>query len=87
MTHIEEAIIERLRSSGPCGLDDVFTHLSPIYSWSAVFIAVDQMSRNGVVLIQQLGYSTYQIALRPEVVSPVERRVADGGSVSQSLEC
>ena len=87
MTHIEKAIIERLRSGGPCGLDDVFTHLSPIFSWSEVFIAVDQMSRNGGVLIRQLGYSTYQIALRPDVVSPVQRRVADGESASQSLEC
>ena len=87
MTHIEEAIIERLRSGGPCSLDDVFTHLSPLYSWSAVFITVDQMSRNGGVLIRRLGYSTYQIALRPEMVSPVQRRVADGESASQSLDC
>jgi len=86
MTHIEEAIIDKLRSSGPCGLDDIFTHLSPLYSWSEVFIAVDQMSRNGGVLIRQLGYSTYQIALRPEMVSPVQRRVADGESASQSLD-
>ena len=87
MTHIEAVIIERLRSGGPCSLDDVFTHLSPLYSWSEVFIAVDQMSRNGGVLIRQLGYSTYQIALRPEIVSPVQRRVTDGESASQSLEC
>jgi hypothetical protein len=47
MTHIEEAIVERLRSGGHCSLDDVVTHLSPIYSWSEVFVAVDRMSRNG----------------------------------------
>jgi hypothetical protein len=87
MTHIEEAIIERLRSGGHCSLDDVVTHLSPIYSWSEVFVAVDRMSRNGGVLIRQLGYSTYQIALRPEVASPVQRRVAERESASQSLEC
>jgi hypothetical protein len=86
MTRIEEAIIERLRSGGPCSLDDVVTDLSPIYSKSEVFSAVDRMSRNGGVLIQQLGYSTYQIALRPEVVSPVQRRLADGESASQSPE-
>ena len=87
MTHIEEAIIERLRSGGPCCLDDVVAYLSPSYSWGEVFIAVDRMSRNGGVLMRQLGYSTYQIALRPEVVSPVQRRVADGESAGQSLEC
>ena len=87
MTHIEEAILEKLRSGGPCCLDDVVAHLSPSYSWNEVFIAVDRMSRHGGVLLRQLGYSTYQIALRPEVVSPVQRRVADGESASQSLEC
>jgi hypothetical protein len=79
MTHIEAAILERLRSGGPCCLDDIVTPLSPNYSWSEVFIAVDRMSRDGEVLIRQLGYFTYQIALRPEGVSPVPRRVADGG--------
>jgi hypothetical protein len=87
MAHIEEAIIEKLRSDGHCCLDDIVTHLSPIYSWSEVFLAVDQMSRNGGVLIRQLSYSTFQIALRPEGASPVQRRVADGESASQSLDC
>ena len=92
MTHIEEAIIEKaiiekLRSGGPCCLDDIVMHLSPSYSWSQIFVAVDRMSRNGGVLIRQLDYSTYQITLRPEVASPVQRRVAEGESASQSLEC
>jgi len=87
MMHIDEAIIEKLRSDGHCCLDDLVTHLSPIYSWSEVFIAVDRMSRHGGVLLRQLGYSTYQIALRPEVASPVQRRHADGESASQNLEC
>ena len=86
MTHIEEAIIEKLRSGGPCCLDDVAMCL-PSYRWSEVFVAVDRMSRNEGVLMRQHGYSTYQIALRPEVASPVQRRVAEGESASQSLEC
>ena len=47
MTHIEEAIIEKLQSGGPCCLDDLATHLSRRYSWGEVFIAVDRMSRDG----------------------------------------
>jgi hypothetical protein len=47
MTPVEEAIIETLRRSGPCRLDDIATHLSPSYSWGDVFVAVDRMSRNG----------------------------------------
>ena len=87
MAHIEDAIVEKLRTGGHCCLDDVVTHLSPIYSWSEIFIAVDRMSRNGGVLIRQLGYSTFQIALPPEGVSPIQRRVTDGENASQSLDC
>jgi hypothetical protein len=65
MMPIEAAIIELLRSSGPCCLDDVVTYL-PNFSWGEVFGAVDRMSRDGRVLLRQLGYSTYQIALHSQ---------------------
>jgi hypothetical protein len=87
MTHIEEAIIETLRSGGPCRLDDIITHLSPRCSWSEVFIAVDRMSRHGAVLLRQIGYSTYEIALRPQAASPVQRRIAEEARGSQRIEC
>lgn len=61
MLPIEEAIIEKLRS-GPCCFDEVVTHL-PNFSWGEIFVAVDCMSRDGRVLLRQLGYSTYQISL------------------------
>ena len=63
MPPIEDAIVETLRRSGPCCLDDVVTSL-PSFSWGEVFGAVDRMARDGRVLLHQLGYSTYQIALR-----------------------
>jgi len=63
MMPVEAAIIETLRRSGPCCLDDVVAYL-PNFSWGEVFGAVDRMSRDGRVLLYQLGYSTYQIALR-----------------------
>lgn len=66
MMPIEETIIKTLRSSGPCCLDDVVTYL-PNFSWGEIFLAVDRMSRDGRVLLCQLGYSTYQIALRSPV--------------------
>jgi hypothetical protein len=65
MMPIEEAILEQLRISGPCCLDDVVTYL-PDLSWGQVFNAVDRMSKDGRVLISQLGYSTYQIALHSQ---------------------
>ena len=67
MMPIEAAIIELLRSSGPCCLDDVVTYL-PNFSWGEVFSAVDRMSRDGRVLLRQLGYSTYQISLGSQFV-------------------
>ena len=57
MTPIERAIIETLRISGPCFLDEVLTHL-PDFSWGEVFAVVDRMSRDGRMLLRQLGYST-----------------------------
>jgi hypothetical protein len=65
MMPIEEAIIDKLRGSGPCCLDDVVAYL-PNLSWGEVFLAVDRMSRDGRVLLRQLGYSTYQVALRSQ---------------------
>jgi hypothetical protein len=65
MMPVEAAIIELLRISGPCRLDDVVTYLSDL-SWGEVFRAIDRMSRDGRVLLSQLGYSTYQIALHSQ---------------------
>ena len=62
MLPIEEAVINTLRRSGPCCLDDVVAYL-PTFSWAEVCLAVDRMSRDGRVLLCPLGYSTYQIAL------------------------
>ena len=45
MTTIEEAIIEKLRSSGPCCLDDVVTYL-PHLNWEEVFVAINRLSRD-----------------------------------------
>jgi hypothetical protein len=62
MMPIEASIIELLWRAGPCCLDDVVAYI-PNFSWGEVFGAIDGMSRDGRVLLHQLGYSTYQIAL------------------------
>jgi hypothetical protein len=63
MMPVETAIIEKLRGSGPCCLDEVVSYL-PNFSWGEVFIAVDRMSRDGRVSLLQTGYSNYLIKLR-----------------------
>ncbi len=76
---VEEAIVETLRRSGPCCLDDVVAYL-PTFSWGEVFVAVDRMSRDGRVLLHQLGYSTYQIALHSQFLcNPVQPLARRGG--------
>ena len=65
----EEAVIDVLQRTGPCGIDDLITYL-PNLSWGEVFVAVDRMSRDGRVLLRQLGYSTYQIALPLQLAAP-----------------
>jgi hypothetical protein len=85
MLPIEEAIMEKLRS-GPCCFDDVVTGL-PNFSRGEVFVAVDRMSRDRRVFLLQLGFSSYQISLGSHDASPVQRRVAEGESPSQRLEC
>ena len=61
MLPIETAIIERLRS-GPCCFDDLVTDL-PRFTWGDMFVAVDDMSRDGRVFVRLLGYSTFEISL------------------------
>ena len=62
MLPVEEAIAEKLRKDGPCGLDDVVTGL-PKFSWGQIFFAVDCMSRDGRVCLRQVGYSSYDMSL------------------------
>ena len=65
MLPIEDTILDKLRN-GPCCLDEVVTTLSN-FSWGEIFAAVDRMSRDGRVLLRQVGYSTYQISPSSQV--------------------
>ncbi len=62
MLSVDESIVEKLRSDGPCSFDEVVMGL-PKYTWGQIFVAVDCMSRDGRLSLSQLGFSTYQIAL------------------------
>ena len=63
--HLEETIHETLQKTGPSSLDDL-VHTLPQFSWGEVFMAVDRMSRDGRLLLRQLGGSTYEIDLRSQ---------------------
>jgi hypothetical protein len=36
----------------------------PYFSWGEIFIAIDRMSIAGRVSLRQVGYSTYELALK-----------------------
>jgi len=65
----EEGVIETLLRTGPCSLDDLVILLSTL-NWNVVFVAVDQMSRDGRLVLRRLARSTYQIVLPSRPVSP-----------------
>ena len=62
MMPIKEAIVGKLRESGPCCQDDVVTSLAN-FSWGEVFSAVDRMSRDGWMLLRQSSDSAYQLSV------------------------
>lgn len=62
MLSIDEAIVEKLRSDGPCCFDEVVMSL-PNYSWGQIFVAVDCMARDGLLSLSPLGSSTYEVSL------------------------
>jgi hypothetical protein len=58
---VEEAVLDRLQSSGPSYLEDLVMQL-PNFSWSQVFLAVDRMSREGLLSLRRLTCSAYYVA-------------------------
>lgn len=60
---VEDTILDVLQKTGPCSLDDVVQQLLH-HDWSEVFTAVDQMSRDGrVVLRRDRETSGYHLSL------------------------
>ncbi|NJN69940.1 MAG: hypothetical protein HC801_06530 [Nitrospira sp.] len=72
-TLIEDAVIEILLQSGPCTMDEVTAAL-PHLNWSELFSAVDDMSRDGRVVLRLLAGSGYQLS-----VPAAAPRIAAGG--------
>lgn len=69
----EKAVIDVLERNGSCSLDDLVMQL-PNFSRSDVFLAVDRMSRESLVVLRRLRGS-YHIALASRPVRfPVPAR-------------
>lgn len=61
-TSVRDNIIEALERTGPCGIDDLVSQLTS-HEWGIVFAAVDQMSRDGRLVLRRVSASYYQLSL------------------------
>lgn len=61
---IEDAVIDLLAHTGPCTMDELVGSL-PSHDWSKVFSAVDDMSRDGRLVLRRIPNFGYQLSLSP----------------------
>ncbi len=61
-TVVENAVGDALQTIGPCSLDDLVAQL-PGHTWSDIFVAVDQMSRDGRLVLRLVPKSGYRLFL------------------------
>ncbi|TSA01909.1 MAG: hypothetical protein D4R81_05470 [Nitrospiraceae bacterium] len=59
---IESVISQELQRSGACTFEELVKAL-PDYSWSQVFLAVDQLSRDGLLHLKRQGRFDYLISI------------------------
>lgn len=72
-TLIEDALTTFLSRSGPCTMEEAVKSLH-IYDWSEVFSAVDDMSRDGRLVLRRPSSSVYQLSLSS--VRPPEKKAS-----------
>jgi hypothetical protein len=63
-SQIESVILHELKRLGACTFDELVRAL-PDYSWNQVFMAVDQLSRDGRLLLTRQGRFDYLISIGP----------------------
>ena len=59
---IESAIRSLLSQEGPCTLERLLTNLSQ-FSWSEIFSAVDQLSREGSLVLRRPDRCSYEVSV------------------------
>ena len=63
----DELLLEALRGMQPQTIES-FCSLLPGMTWSQVFLAIDRLSRSGVVTLEPIRRCEYQISLNAAVV-------------------
>jgi hypothetical protein len=59
---IASAIIKALEEEKPVNLD-ALTQMLPAYTWNQVFVAVDTLTREGILTLRRADRLTYQVSL------------------------
>ncbi len=66
---VQSAIQLHLSREGPCTLESLLTRLSQ-FSWSEIFSVVDQLSREGSLVLRRPARFGYEVSISsPQVVS------------------
>ncbi len=66
---VESVIRTELTSRGPCTLDALL-HRLPQFSWSEVFAAIDQLSREGRLVLRHPTRFDYEVSIDPIQPAP-----------------
>ena len=68
---VQSAIQLHLSREGPCTLESLLTRLSQ-FSWSEIFSVVDQLSREGSLVLRRPARFGYEVSINsPQVMSEI----------------
>ena len=66
----EQIVMDNLRGTGRCLLDDLIISLSPLSS-TEIFTTVDRMWKEGRVSLRQVSHAKYEVNLSPHLFTPI----------------
>jgi hypothetical protein len=72
---VQSAIRLHLIQEGPCTLESLLTRLSQ-FSWSEIFSVVDQLSREGSLVLRRPARFGYEVAIRSKSAIPVAAQLS-----------
>ncbi len=76
---IQSAIRSELMQQGPCTLEALLDRL-PQFSWSEIFTVVDQLSREGRLVLRHPARFDYELSIGS--ARPVSEQARAGGAVA-----
>jgi len=76
---IQSAIRSQLMQQGPCTLETLLDRL-PQFSWSEIFTVVDQLSREGELVLRHPARFDYEVSIGS--ARPVSEQTEAGGAVA-----